>query len=110
MPVLPGLHEGNREQEVSIGVCLSRAVDHHGGGNEVFRRDAVDGVVSEVLAGHPMDRRIEMRPGMLADGEIVPIPGRTALIVARHFFEAERRALTEFRRQSDVWKLRTQGV
>ena len=42
-----------------------------------------------VLAGHPVHRGIEMRAGVLAAGDIVPVPGRPALVVAGDLLERE---------------------
>src|SRR6187397_1266124 len=70
----PRFDAGNREDEVLVGRGLARTVDHAGTGNEVARVDGVDRVVGPVAAGDPVDRGVEMRSGMLAAAEIVPIP------------------------------------
>ena len=85
---LPGFDEGDGQQEVRIRVALGRAVDHHGRGDEFVRINRVDCIVGQVFAGDPMDRGIEMRARVLAGREVVPIPGRPALVIARDFFQA----------------------
>src|SRR5262245_26516924 len=57
-----------------------------------------------------MDRRVEMRAGVLAEADIVPVPGRAALVVARDVLDAERRGLPELGRQRDERKLLRQGL
>ena len=57
-----------------------------------------------------MDRRIEMRAGVLAGREVVPIPGRPALVIAGDFLEPERRALAELGRQRDDGEVRRQRL
>ena len=74
------------------------------------RRDRVGRVVRQVPAGDPMDRRVEMRAGVLAAGKVVPVPGGTARVVARDLLDAERRACAEFRRQHDGRKLRRERL
>src|SRR5580704_13874641 len=49
-----------------------------------------------------MDRRVEMRAGVLAEAQIVPVPARPALVVARDFLHAERPALAHFRGGSTI--------
>ena len=63
--------------------------------------DRIDRVVGQILAGNPVDRRVEVRSGMLAETDVVPVPGRSALVVARHLLHPERRALSQLGRQHD---------
>src|SRR5689334_16794532 len=47
-----------------------------------------------------------MRAGVLAEADVVPVPGWPALVVARDFLHAEWAALAELRRQHDWRKIR----
>ena len=47
------------------------------GGNRVA------GVVGQILAGDPVNRRVEVRAGVLAHVDRVPVPGRPLVVVAR---------------------------
>src|SRR5919108_2278627 len=108
--LLPSFDEENCQREVRIGGALLGAVDDRCRGDEFCHVDGIDRVVRQVLAGNPVDRRVEMRPGVLAETDVVPVPGRAALIVARHFFHAERRALPELGRQHDGRELLCQRL
>ena len=55
-------------------------------GNRVAR------VVGQVLAGDPVDGRVEVRAGVLAERERVPVPARSALVVAGELRRSSRRA------------------
>ena len=57
-----------------------------------------------------MDRRVEMRAGVLAAADIVPVPGRPALVVAGDLLDPERQGLTELWRQRDLRKIRAEGL
>jgi len=43
-----------------------------------------------------MDRRVEMRAGMFAKRQIIPVPGAAALSLMGNLFHAERAALSHF--------------
>ena len=105
MPRLPSLDIGDLQYEVRIRRRLRRQVDDAGGGDEVYRVDRIDRGARQVLAGNPMDGRVEMRSRMLTHRDVVPIPGRAALVVARDFLDAERRALPQFQRHHDGRKI-----
>src|SRR6516225_3904956 len=107
---LPLLDKGNRQREVGIGCALLRAIDHDSRRDELRDVDRIDCVVRQILAGNPVDRRVEVRPGMLAETNVVPVPGRSALVVARHLFDAERRALSQLGRQHDGREFLRQGL
>ena len=51
-----------------------------------------------------------MRAGVLAEADVVPVPRRSALVVARHLLDAERRALPKLRRQHDGRKFLRQRL
>ena len=110
MLLLPIVDVHVGEKEVRVLGALLREVEHHRRRDEVLRNDGLERVVLEVLARHPMHRRIEMRAGMLADGEVVPVPGDAALIVMRNLFHPERRALAERRRQDQRRRVRRKGL
>ena len=98
------------QKEVRIGLRLAAAIDDAGRRDEMLNRKRIDGIVRHVAAGNPVNRRIEMRPGMLAEAHIVPVPGRPAFVVARDFLHAERTRLTHLRRQYDRRKVRRQRL
>src|SRR3984957_8859327 len=50
------------------------------GGAEAREIVRVAGAVGIILAGDPMNRRVEMRAGMFAHAEIVPVPAWAALV------------------------------
>ena len=64
------------EQEVGVGRDLLRAVDHAGRCDQQLRRDRVGMGVRQLAAGDPVRRRVEVRAGMLAAADVVPVPGR----------------------------------
>src|SRR6516162_9502600 len=82
---LPLLDKRNRQREIGVGCALPRAIDHD-------------------------SRRDELRPGMLAKTNVVPVPSRSALVVARHLFYSERRALSQLGRQHDGREFLRQGL
>ena len=65
------------------------------------RRNRVAGVVRQVLAGHPVDGRIEVRAGVLAEAERVPVPRRPLVVVLRDDVDRHARRRGEHRRQPD---------
>ena len=70
----PALDEFDRQQKIWIGGGFFRAVEHARRSHEIDNRYGVGRVVGQVLARDPVDRRVEMRAGVLAAREIVPIP------------------------------------
>nr|WP_245719034.1 hypothetical protein [Micromonospora rhizosphaerae] len=61
-------------------------------GHELAGRDDA---ASLRLAGDPVDRRVEVGPGVLAGAEVVPVPGRPAVVVRADLVELEPRGLAE---------------
>ena len=100
--------ESSRQQEIGILRRFLGAIDDESRPDEALGRDAVGGVVRQVLARDPVHRRVEVRAGVLAAGEVVPVPGRAALVVARHLLDAERPRLAHLRRQRDAGEFRRQ--
>jgi hypothetical protein len=96
------------EQEIRVPGHLPRHIDHTGRADEPVDRDVVGGVVRVVLAGHPVHRSIEVRAGMLAAGDIVPVPRRSALVIAGDLLEGEALGGGELRRQLDGGRRRLQ--
>src|SRR2546425_11599814 len=70
-------------QEI-VGVLphLPRDIDHASRTDELLGRNAVDGVVGQIFPADPVDGGVEMRSGVFAGLECVPIPGGAALVVA----------------------------
>ena len=73
---LPRLDPLDRQQKIRIPVHLARHVDDAGGADEAARRDRVARVVGEILPRHPVHGRVEMRAGVLAEAQRVPVPRR----------------------------------
>ena len=90
-----------REQEIGIFGDFARNVDDVGGGEKFRDRNIVGGVVGVVFSCDPVDRGVEMRAGVFAAGEIIPVPGGAAAVVFGNFFEAEGPGLAEFRGELD---------
>ena len=63
------------EQEVGIARAFLGAVDHQAGAMKSSTGIVSVALFGQVAAGDPVDRRVEMRAGMFAEGEIVPVPG-----------------------------------
>jgi hypothetical protein len=99
--LLPRFDVRRLEYEAFVGGCLLRAVDYAGGRDEALCRDRVRVAVGVVLARDPMRRRVEMRPGVLAARNVVPVPSRAALVEVRDLLDAERGRRRELRRQLD---------
>ncbi len=87
---LPILHDRLGEQKVRVLARLPSHIDDAGRPDEALHRDIVRGVVRIILAGDPVNRRVKMGARMLAAGEVVPVPGRTARIIARDLLQRER--------------------
>src|ERR1700691_2919882 len=99
-----------RQQIVWVFCHLRADVDHAGGADKFLWRDAVHGVVWKVLARDPMDWSVKMGAGVLTGLKRIPVPGGTALIVARERPDSERRRVVELWRQWQQRRLRTQGL
>src|SRR4051794_23012319 len=80
-------------QEVRVLSRLGRDVEDGRHSDEVRRGDGAD--VLPLAPGDPVNRRVEVGAGVLAGSEVVPIPGRTGVVVARDQLELETRRLTE---------------
>src|SRR5262249_25989541 len=80
--LFPRLHRFARNQEVGIVLGLPRDIDDARWPDEAVDRNVVRSIIRMVLAGNPVNRRIEVRAGVLAASDIVPVPGRTAGVVA----------------------------
>jgi hypothetical protein len=99
-----------RQQKVRILCRLLAAIDDERRPDEALGRDTVDRAVRQVLARNPVNRRIEMRAGVLAAGKIVPVPGWPALVVVRHLLDAEGPGLSHLRRQRNRRELGRQRL
>src|ERR1700727_2999617 len=83
MLALPFFYAVGSEHIVRINRCFLRAVYDADGRDEILDRDSIGRAVLVVLAGDPMDGRVEMRAGVLAELEPAPRPKRTVLIIMR---------------------------
>src|SRR6266540_4104842 len=97
MFALPGPDVVDLEQEVRVLRGVLREIQHGSRPDQPTRRRRCD--VLAVLAGDPVPGRIEVRARVLAGTEVVPVPGRTAFVVAADLFELELRRLPELRRK-----------
>src|SRR5262249_54890837 len=66
--------------------------------------------VGEVLPRDPVDRRIEMRAGVFAETERVPVPRGPAGVVARDTLDRQTRRRRERRRQADDGRRRPERL
>ena len=86
------------------------AIDDAGRRDEVFDRQGIGRIVRQVAAGDPVNGSVEMGAGMLAEAHIVPVPSRSAVVVARDLLHAKRPALAHLRRQHDRREIRRQRL
>src|SRR5699024_4044264 len=86
--------------EVGVGRHLLGDVEHDRRRDERAHRDLRD--VVEVLAGDPVVRGVEVGAGVLTGAEVVPVPGRAAVVVAADLLQVELRGLAELRRQRQL--------
>jgi hypothetical protein len=94
------------EQEVGVGRRVGGPVDDRGRRDQPGRRDLCDG--GGVPAGDPVDRGVEVRAGVLAGRDVVPVPGRPALVVPADLGQRERPRLPELVGQREDRRLRGQ--
>ena len=78
----PGGDMAEGEKEIGVGARFGAAVDHAGRSNKMLDRQHIKRIVRAVAAGNPVDRRVEMRAGVLAEAHIVPVLSRPAIVVA----------------------------
>src|SRR5580704_6800585 len=97
----PGLYDFDRQKKVHVTARALGDVYDAGGADETVYGNVVGRVVGIVLARYPVNRRIEMRTRMFPAGDVVPVPGRSALIVVRYLAHGERVGRRERRRQAD---------
>jgi hypothetical protein len=85
---------------------LYRAIDDVDRPDEFLCRDGVGGAVGIILAGDPVDRRVEMRAGMLAEFQPVPGPERPVLVIGGDRMNLDLGRIDgQFRRQFDQRRL-----
>src|SRR5439155_21149128 len=80
---LPGLEPRWREQKIGITLDVGGHVDHARRTHEARGGNRVARVPGQILAGDPMNRRVEVRTRMLAEAQRVPVPRRTFVVVPR---------------------------
>jgi hypothetical protein len=85
--LLPFPYVLDGQQEVGVGGGLEGRVQDHGGGHEPARLDLGD--VLAVPAGDPVDRCVEVGSGVLAGDDVVPVPRRTAVVIAADLAQRE---------------------
>src|SRR6185295_4956890 len=74
------------------------------GADETRGEDGVGGVVGQVLAGQPVDGRVEVGAGVLAGAEVAPVPGWPALVVVGDGLALKRPGIAERLGQLDDWR------
>ena len=72
-----------REQKIVVSGAFAGGVDHAGGSDKSAGGNGVGGVLRKVLARHPVHRCIEVRAGVLAHRDCVPVPAGALVVVAR---------------------------
>ena len=98
---LPGLDAAAGEQEVRVRRHVPRDIDDACRADEAPRRNRVAGVVGQILAGYPVNGRVEVRAGVLAEPQRVPVPRRARAVVLGNDLDRHPRRRREDRRQSD---------
>src|SRR5579885_2437807 len=78
---LPRLHIFDAQQEILGLLYLRGCINDAGGADKFARRDRVGGIIGQIFASYPVDWRVEVRPGMLAHIDNIPVPAGAALIV-----------------------------
>ena len=77
---LPIANIVRRQEVIRIDVDLRDNVDHACRSDEPTRGDRAAAVVGKILSRDPVDRRVEVRPGVLPHPDGVPVPSRTFVI------------------------------
>ena len=93
---------------VGVALSLLRNVDDASGSDEAIDCNVVRGVIRVVLPRDPMNRRIEMRAGVFAASDIVPVPCGTAGVVMRDLLQRKRPRGRELGRELDRRRRRFQ--
>ena len=106
MLTLPLLDVFDLQQEVGVRSGLGGEVEHDGGGDQPLDGHRCN--VVTVLAGDPVVGGVEVRAGVLASAEVVPVPRRSALVVAADLVELEALRLAELGRELDDRRVRGQ--
>jgi hypothetical protein len=96
---LPTTDVVDLQQEVRVVRAPVAEVENDHRSDQVVDGDAGD--VGAVLAGHPVVRCVEVRAGVLAAAEVVPVPRRSALVVPADLLQLEPPRLPELGRQRD---------
>ena len=95
--------EASRKSGLLLDV--GRDVDHARRTDELAHRNRVARVVRQIAARDPVDRRVEVRAGVLAEAQRVPVPRRPPLVVARDDVDRDAGRRPEHRRQADDRRL-----
>ena len=72
-----------RHQIIGVFGGLSTDINHAGGPDKLLRRNAIDGVVRQVLTGDPVHRSIKVSARVFPGLKSIPVPGGTAIVVPR---------------------------
>src|ERR1700742_1482115 len=96
---LEGVEVRGGQQVAVVGLDLGGLVDDDGGADQLRRRDRGD--VDAVFAGDPMDRRVEVGAGVLAELEDAPGPGGAKVVVVAELLAREVRRVRERVRQDE---------
>ena len=93
---LPAADVVDLDQEVGVSVGLGGEVEYRCRTDQSARGHRRD--VGAVLAADPVVRCVEVRAGVLAGTEVVPVPSRPAVVVPADLIELELCGLPELRR------------
>ena len=99
MVPLPGFDVGDLEQVVRVPCALGGLVDHDGRRDQLLGRHLRN--IETVLAGDPVHGRIEVSADVLTCRDVVPVPGRAALVIAADLLQREMLRVHKWRRQLD---------
>ena len=81
------------QQEVRVGRRLRAEIQHDGRRDQAGHRYLGD--ILAVAAADPVHWRVEMGTGVLAGADVVPVPGRPALVVPADLVQRERHGVRE---------------
>src|SRR5712691_2500440 len=88
LPLLDALYG---QQEVCILRYIGGYIDDAGRTYKLAHRNGVGGIVRQIFTCDPVDRRVEVRAGMLAQVQHIPVPGRATSVVARDLADGQCR-------------------
>ena len=97
----PCLDAFHGQQEVGVRLDIAGHVDDACRSDKTARRNRVARAVGQILSGDPVHGGVEMRAGVLAKAQRVPVPRRPPAVVLRDDVDGDARRRGEHRRELD---------